>query len=57
MAAYNALAFGCELRAHRLKLGWSAIQLSELYAEFRGERGFSAKPGVHLSYRKRHNNG
>ncbi len=44
MAAYNALAFGCELRAHRLKLGWSAIQLSELYAEFVGREDSPPNP-------------
>jgi hypothetical protein len=44
MAAYNALVFGCELRAHRLKLGWSAIQLSELYAEFVGREDSPPNP-------------
>jgi hypothetical protein len=44
VAAYNALAFGCELRAHRLKLGWSAIQLSELYAEFVGREDSPPNP-------------
>ena len=44
MMAYNAVAFGCELRAHRLKLGWSAIQLSELYAEFVGREDSPPNP-------------
>ncbi len=44
MVAYNALAFGCSLRAHRLKLGWSANQLSELYAEFVGREDSPPDP-------------
>ena len=32
MMVYDPLAFGCALREHRHELGWSAIQLSELYA-------------------------
>ncbi len=36
MATYDSLAFGCELRTHRLKLGWPASQLSECYGEFTG---------------------
>ncbi len=48
MAAYNSLAFGCSLRAHRHKLGWSAIQLSELYAEFVGRE--DSPPNVAFIY-------
>jgi hypothetical protein len=36
MATSDPVAFGCELRTQRLKLGWSASQLSECYAEFVG---------------------
>jgi hypothetical protein len=36
MATYDTVTFGCELRTLRLKLGWSASQLSECYAEFVG---------------------
>ena len=44
MVAYNSSAFGCSLRTHRLKLGWSAIQLSELYAEFVGREDSPPNP-------------
>ena len=44
MAAYDPLAFGCSLRAHRLKLGWSASQLCELYAEFVGREDSPPNP-------------
>ncbi len=44
MAAYDPLAFGCSLRAHRLKLGWSASQLSQLYAEFVGREDSPPDP-------------
>jgi hypothetical protein len=44
MVTYNPLAFGCSLRAHRLQLGWSAIQLSELYAEFVGREDSPPNP-------------
>jgi hypothetical protein len=44
MVTYDPLAFGCSLRAHRLKLGWSAIQLSELYAEFVGREDSPPNP-------------
>ena len=56
MAPYDPLAFGCSLRAHRLKLGWSANQLSELYAEFVGREIFR-QPGIHLPHRARRNDG
>ena len=48
MAIYNPLAFGRELRAYRLKLGWSANQLSELYAEFVGRE--DSPPGPTFIY-------
>jgi hypothetical protein len=44
MAAYNPLAFGHALRIHRLKLGWSASTLSELYAEFVGREDSPPDP-------------
>ena len=44
MVAYNPLAFGCSLRTHRIKLGWSANQLSELYAEFVGREDSPPNP-------------
>ncbi len=44
MAAYNPLAFGCSLRTHRHKLGWSAIQLAALYAEFVGREDSPPDP-------------
>ena len=44
MTVYDPLAFGCALRAHRLKLGWSANQLSELYAEFVGREDSPPNP-------------
>jgi hypothetical protein len=36
MADYNPLEFGRQLHEYRLRLGWSARQLAELYAEFVG---------------------
>jgi hypothetical protein len=44
MVAYNPLAFGCSLRTHRIKLGWSAIQLAALYAEFVGREDSPPNP-------------
>jgi tetratricopeptide (TPR) repeat protein len=41
---YDPLAFGCELRTQRLKLGWSASQLSECYAEFVGREDSPPDP-------------
>src|SRR5579864_6985735 len=48
MAAYNPLAFGCSLRAQRIKLGWSASQLCELYSEFVGRE--DSPPGPTFIY-------
>src|SRR5579864_3455913 len=48
MAAYNPLAFGRSLHAHRLRLGWSANRLSELYAEFVGRE--DSPPGPTFIY-------
>jgi transcriptional regulator with XRE-family HTH domain len=44
MADYNPLEFGQKLREHRLKLGWSASTLSELYAEFVGRENAPPDP-------------
>lgn len=44
MTAYNPGAFGDALHAYRLQLGWSAIQLSELYAEFVGREESPPSP-------------
>ena len=44
MMVYDPLAFGCALREHRHELGWSAIQLSELYAEFVGREDSPPNP-------------
>jgi hypothetical protein len=47
-ATSDALVFGCELRTQRLKLGWSASQLSECYAEFVGRE--DSPPGPTFIY-------
>ncbi len=44
MVAYDPLAFGASLRACRRKLGWSAIQLAALYAEFVGREDSPPNP-------------
>jgi tetratricopeptide (TPR) repeat protein len=44
MADYNPVAFGYSLRTHRRKLGWSAIQLVALYAEFVGREDSPPNP-------------
>lgn len=44
MAAYNALEFGETLRYHRLRLGWSAQKLAELYSEFVGREDSPPSP-------------
>jgi len=44
MAAYDPLEFGHQLRNYRLRLGWSARQLSELYAEFVGREDSPPDP-------------
>jgi hypothetical protein len=40
----DPLAFGCALHTQRLKLGWSASQLSECYAEFVGREDSPPSP-------------
>jgi hypothetical protein len=44
MATSDPLAFGCALRTQRLKLGWSASQLAECYAEFVGREDSPPDP-------------
>jgi hypothetical protein len=44
IATSDSLVFGCELRTQRLKLGWSASQLSECYAEFVGREDSPPDP-------------
>jgi hypothetical protein len=48
MASSDYLVFGCELRTQRLKLGWSASQLAECYAEFVGRE--DCPPGPTFIY-------
>jgi transcriptional regulator with XRE-family HTH domain len=44
MATYDTVAFGYALRILRLKLGWSASELAECYAEFVGREDFPPDP-------------
>src|SRR5215469_15151670 len=44
MGAYDALAFGEQLRYHRQRLGWSAQKLAELYSEFVGREDSPPSP-------------
>jgi transcriptional regulator with XRE-family HTH domain len=44
MGTYNALEFGEQLRYHRLRLGWSAQKLAELYSEFVGREDSPPSP-------------
>src|SRR5579864_3765203 len=48
MVTYNPLVFGRSLHAHRLKLGWSASQLCELYSGFVGRE--DSPPGPTFIY-------
>ncbi len=43
-ANYDTVTFGCVLRTLRKKLGWSASQLSECYAEFVGREDSPPDP-------------
>ena len=44
MINYDPVAFGESLRTHRLKLGWSGNQLSQLYAECVGREDSPPNP-------------